>query len=79
MAGLSGRVRSLERRTGVGTACAGCGGAGLPACELVIDGHSATGRHGGCRRCGKVSVLNQTVIEVDRGQDDPAEEGTPCA
>ncbi len=61
MVRLSGRVRSLERRSGVNAPCRRCGGLGLPGVALEIDGEPTRGPRG-CPDCGRLSSLKRIML-----------------
>ena len=61
---LSGRVKSLERRTGVGGPCPACGGRGSCGSAIRINGVELK-RHGGCTRCGRFSTIKTIVLNYD--------------
>ena len=75
MARLSGRVRSLERRTGVNAPCGECGGAGQDQFQVVFEPETPPPPRG-CPRCGKVGTVYQTVFARD---DAPEGSTAPCA
>ena len=66
---LSGRVRTLERRRGVGAPCPGCGGEGRPCYQVVIEPTPAPEPEG-CPVCGKVGTVYQTVFARDDGKEE---------
>ncbi len=59
---LSGRVRSLERRTGVVGPCRVCGGRGHPDAVLEVDGRF-TREPRGCMACGTLSSLKRIILD----------------
>ncbi len=65
---LAGRVRSLERRSGVNAPCRTCGGRGRPGTVLEIDGRPAREPRG-CVSCGRLSTLKRIILS---GGGDPA-------
>ena len=61
---LSGRVKTLERRTGVNAACPKCHDLGVCGTAMWINGVELS-RHGGCQRCGRFGSLKVIVLEYD--------------
>ncbi len=73
---LTGRVRSLERRSGISVPCRRCGGRGHPGTGLEIDGRPAREPRG-CVSCGRLSSLKRIVLSS--GGDPAAAAATPAA
>ena len=69
MAALNARVQRLERRGGAGAPCPECGGAGQPCFQVVFEPEPPP-TPPGCRVCGMVGSVHQTVFARDDHDDD---------
>ena len=65
---LSGRVKTLERRTGVNAACPKCLGRGHCGTAMLINGVEL-GRHGGCIACGRFCCIKRIVLNYDTEEE----------
>lgn len=61
---LSGRVKTLERRSGAVGPCPQCGGQGMCGTAMRINGVEHA-RYGGCPRCGRFSSLKVVVLNYE--------------